>query len=118
MSIIYPLTLPQLPSDKSYSENMNPNHIISQFEAGPIKLRRRGTKINKTFNILIEVDFDQKVIFENWYIETLNHGILSFTWKDFSTGYDKDYRFYRDSKYDISHAGADNFTISFTLEEV
>lgn len=118
MPIIYPTTLPQRPNNQDFRATMNPENIVSQFESGPVKTRRKGTKVTEKFNISLSLNSAQMIIFANWYKETLNYGNNTFEWVDFDSGETQNYRFERGSGYDRIEQGALNYLVSFRLESM
>lgn len=78
----YPGTLPQF---MLYPVNRGRNNarLVTSFDAGAPKVRRRFTNVPDFFNTRVgPFSQAQETAFWTWWIDDLKEGALSFTWKD------------------------------------
>lgn len=76
----WPATLPQYVLEQGYSESEADQLLQTQMEAGRPKTRRRYTTNNEVFTVAVAMTKAQKVIFEDFFDNTLVGGSLPFTW--------------------------------------
>jgi len=67
--------------------------IISENDHGPPNQRRLYTKARRPVNIPIVLTDDERAIFDEWYVDTLQEGVLSFNWKDPRGGATRSFQF-------------------------
>lgn len=114
---VFPASLQQKPDSSSYKQNLQNNHVVSQFDSGPAKVRQKSTKAINQWSVSIIADSTDVSTFIEFYEDTLSYGTLAFDWIDFYSGSTKEYRFVPSSNYQISNIGGDTFRISFEIEE-
>lgn len=76
----WPATLPQYVLEQGFSENQPDQLLQTSMEAGRPKSRRRYSFNGSTFTVSIAMTKAQKVIFEDFFNDTLVGGSLPFTW--------------------------------------
>lgn len=109
----WPSTLPDFVLRQGYSEKL-PNVLIrSQTDTGPAKVRRRHTTGVREFNIVLSLTPDEADDFDEFFITTLKHGSLTFTWVNPRTQVSSELRFKEAPS--LTPDGA-NYFANFTLE--
>lgn len=114
---VFPFSLQQRPESSKYRENLQNNHVVSEFDSGPAKVRQKSTKSVTEYSVSILGDSDDLDTFEAFYKTTLSYGTAAFEWIDFRSGAAKEYRFVPGTSYQISNIGGDYYRISFQIEE-
>lgn len=89
----WPVTLPQYVLEAGYQEQMEDQTIESQVDAGPAKVRRRFTASVRRFQVVVQMTPAEADIFEDFFLNTLQGGSLSFDWVHPRTRVAKVFRF-------------------------
>lgn len=111
----WPATLPP-PLAEGYERQLGTNQIRSQPDAGPAKVRRRGTASVDVVAVSLLCTAAQRDAFEAFYRETLKDGTLAFQWADPAGGGPRRYRF-TDQKVAIRPRRA-KWLVAFKLERL
>lgn len=95
MTAQWPAALPQYVLEQGYSEILADQTIESTMDSGLPKVRRRFTKNLRPIAAAIKCDADQALVFEHFYHETLQGGVLPFHWVNPFTQVLAEFRFKR-----------------------
>lgn len=112
----WPIGLPQYVLEAGYSEQLEDQTIETQMEAGPAKIRRRFTTAFRQFRVSVQMTSDQATIFENFYLDTLAGGSLTFDWVHPRTRVSKTFRFRKPSPTIQAIGGGAVVRVSMSLE--
>jgi len=82
----WPSDLPNFATPSGYQESFGNNIIRSGMDLGPAKLRRRATAAVRVISFTQTLTSEQIQILESFYLTTLQHGSLPFTWTHPRTG--------------------------------
>ncbi|MDH3997701.1 MAG: hypothetical protein OET90_02575 [Desulfuromonadales bacterium] len=116
MSILWPVTLPQKPLRRGFSESAPKQLLRTQMDVGPAKIRRRFTAAVRPFAIILKLTSAQVQIFDDFYNEDCAAGSLPFSWTHPRTGAAATFRFAGDEPPSYVPGGGDWWTITFNLE--
>lgn len=82
----WPSSIPQTPVMGNYDENFSPQTIISQFDVGPIRHRRRSTLKTYPISCTFKMTRTQVNTFLSFYDTGCAKGTSLFTWTHPATG--------------------------------
>lgn len=86
MAVIdWPATLPQITLQQGYSEGNVDNLIVTGMASGPEKRRPKGTEGYLPVTITMNLTYAQKVIFDDFYKNTITYGAEPFNLSTFGT---------------------------------
>lgn len=77
---VWPTTLPDYVLENGYQEQFPKNTVETDMESGPIKIRRRFTKVFRKFQVAMVMTASQASTFEIFYYTTCGSGSVSFDW--------------------------------------
>ncbi len=80
MPALWPSTLPAYVLEDGYQETLNDQTVESQTDTGSVKIRRRYTKLIRTFDLTVRMTEAQRATFETFWQTTLAGGSLTFDW--------------------------------------
>lgn len=103
-SATWPVSLPQKPLQKGYSEQQDDNLLRSQVDAGPVMTRPRYTTTTINFTFQMVLTNMQSQILEAFFSNDLSYGSLKFDWVHPRTGATGEFRFLSPPK----HTARDN----------
>lgn len=110
----WPNTLPSLVLKDGCEETL-PNVVIrTQMNSGPVKVRRRYTAGVRTFTLPIHLSPSQAATLNDFFVNTLAGGSLSFTWVSPRTNESFTFRFVSPPKY--TARGGNNWNTHLDLE--
>lgn len=114
----WPIGLPQYVLEAGYQETLEDQTIESEMDAGPAKIRRRFTTATRRFQVTVQMTPSEAAIFEDFYLNTLQGGALSFDWVHPRTRLAKAFRF-RKPPPQVFVAGSGQIVrFSFVLESM
>jgi len=76
----WPAGLPQLVAVDGYGEAPPDTALRTGMDAGPAKVRRRSTAGIRPLSVQLDLDAAQVETLDDFYVETLRSGALSFDW--------------------------------------
>lgn len=88
----WPVTLPDIMLI-GMTDQRQGGKIRSNVDVGPAIVRRRYTAAVRNVDIPITLSNDERVIFDDFYINDLEEGALSFLWRDPVTDATTSFRF-------------------------
>ena len=74
----WPITLPIYPLVDGYTEHVPSTVLRTEMEAGPAKVRQRTTSAIRKFRLNFLLNKSQTAILEDFYLNMLGGGALSF----------------------------------------
>lgn len=77
---VWPVTLPEYVLESGYNEQFPKNTVETEMESGPMKTRRRFTKIFRRFQVSMIMTPEQAATFEEFYFSTCGSGTIAFDW--------------------------------------
>jgi len=89
----WPLTLQQFINESGFNLDIGDTSISTTMDVGLDKKRRRYTKGIDMFSVTIDLEKDDYLTLYNFYNDTLNGGVNSFTFDHPLTGVSSDWRF-------------------------
>lgn len=81
----WPASVPQGPF-MGYTCADDPSVVAFEVDAGPVKVRPRGTLARRRQSTPYECNGTEKAIIDTFYRSTLLNGTQAFEWTDFQTG--------------------------------
>ena len=76
----WPVTLPEYVLEGGYSEQLPRNTVETEMDSGPMKVRRRFTKVYRRFQVSMILTAEQAVTFEAFYLTSCGSGSIPFDW--------------------------------------
>lgn len=114
---VWPVTLPEYVLESGYNEQLPKNTVETEMEAGPLKSRRRYTKVFRKFQVSMIMTGDQAATFETFYFDTCSSGAAPFDWLHPRTRAPMSFRFVQPPPV-YSPFGGNYVRVAFTLLEV
>lgn len=113
----WPATLPTYVLEGGYQEQLPQNVVETEMETGPMKSRRRFTKVFRKFQMAIILDQAQAATFETFYLATCASGSIPFDWVHPRTRANMVFRFSQPPPQYVPFGG--NYVrVAFSLTEV
>jgi hypothetical protein len=113
----WPTTLPEYVLEGGYSEQLPKNTIETEMDAGPMKTRRRFTKVFRKFQVTMIMDPAQAGVFETFYLTTCGSGSVPFDWLHPRTRANMSFRFTQPPPQ-YQPFGGNYVRVAFSLMEV
>jgi hypothetical protein len=112
----WPATLPQFVLESGYREQMPDTNLESQMDVGPAKVRPRSTVQVRPISFSVAMSPGQALIFEDFYINTLQNGTQTFTWVHPRTQLPATYRFRKPAPAPVPFGSGQEIRYAMTLE--
>ena len=115
-SIIWPLTLPQVPQ-KGFTESGGVLVVRTPTDSGPAKMRKRGSK-PQTLNVQFLMTTAQTILLET-FVKTTIQGTIRFGFPHPRTGVVSEVRIVPQGEgdyYTLSYVAPGYYNVSLTLE--
>ncbi|MEM9681629.1 MAG: hypothetical protein AAF942_00050 [Pseudomonadota bacterium] len=104
MAIIWPPTLPAYPNTP-VTDELQESRVRSEMDAGPPLVRRRFTAALRIVEFPMILTGAERVIFDDFYKNTLGYGASRFQWVDPVDDSTVQYRFAEPPKWTTLHGG-------------
>lgn len=115
MTASWPSNIPQCPSLPGFSEQRQQNVLNFQPDVGPPKLRRRKSYSGVKSQTSFRMSLSEVAAFNSFFIDTLQDGSASFSWRHPVDGIIYNWWFDAKSPPLIERVTNDSFRVSFPL---
>lgn len=114
---VWPTNLPNYVLENGYNEQLPTNTVETEMETGPMKIRRRFTKVFRKFQVAMVMTADQADTFELFYLNTCASGAVAFDWVHPRTRLPLSFRFIKPAPA-YQPYGGNYVRVSFAIVEV